>query len=149
MKQTELITGAGGEQGICREPESELFTGPENEDAAWTGAPGRRCHPLLALGLYAERVMTPRGTTATTGLDLMVALRPLTRAQKDEATGEFRPALNDGALTAVYPHVQCEELALPDVPWQFDLEAAATGRRSAPAGHSWRRATNSPALVGG
>ncbi|WP_405826941.1 hypothetical protein [Streptomyces sp. NBC_00838] len=120
---------------------------------AWSYLFGRsRAHPAdLAryLGLYAERVMTPRGTTATTGLELMVALRPPTRAQKDEATGEFRPALNDGALTAVYPHVECEELALPDVPWQVDLGAAATGRRSAPASHFWRRATNSPALVGG
>ncbi|WP_331762210.1 helix-turn-helix domain-containing protein (plasmid) [Streptomyces sp. NBC_01520] len=60
------------------------------------------------LGLYAARVMTPRGTTATTGLDLMVALRPPTRAQKDEATGAFKPAFNDDALTAVYDVVECE-----------------------------------------
>ncbi|MFD6991752.1 hypothetical protein [Streptomyces sp. NPDC059943] len=55
------------------------------------------------LGLYAERVMTPRGTTATTGLELMVALRPPTRAQKDETTGAFERAYNDDALTAVTP----------------------------------------------
>ncbi|MFJ6792092.1 telomere-associated protein Tap [Streptomyces angustmyceticus] len=60
------------------------------------------------LGLYAERVMTPRGTTATTGLELMVALRPPTRAQKDEATGQFKPAFNDDALTARYDVVECE-----------------------------------------
>ncbi|MDX2632553.1 transcriptional regulator, partial [Streptomyces scabiei] len=60
------------------------------------------------LGLYAARVMTPRGSTATTGLELMTALRPPTRAQKDEATGEFKPAFNDDALTARYNVVECE-----------------------------------------
>ncbi|MFJ2774264.1 telomere-associated protein Tap [Streptomyces sp. NPDC087300] len=60
------------------------------------------------LGLYAERVMTPRGSTATTGLELMVALRPPTRAEKDPATGEFKRAFNDDALTARYEVVECE-----------------------------------------
>ncbi|MBK3643704.1 helix-turn-helix transcriptional regulator [Streptomyces sp. MBT33] len=60
------------------------------------------------LGLYAARVITPRGSTATTGLELMTALRPPTRAQKDEATGEFRPAFNDDAITAKYDVVPCE-----------------------------------------
>ncbi|WP_344497367.1 telomere-associated protein Tap [Streptomyces enissocaesilis] len=60
------------------------------------------------LGLYAARVITPRGSTATTGLELMTALRPPTRAQKDEATGEFKPAFNDDAITAKYAVVPCE-----------------------------------------
>ncbi|WP_432154775.1 telomere-associated protein Tap [Streptomyces tricolor] len=60
------------------------------------------------LGTYAERVMTPRGTTAVTGLELMTALRPPTRAQKDEATGEFKQAFNDDALTRLYDVVECE-----------------------------------------
>ncbi|MFH9426582.1 telomere-associated protein Tap [Streptomyces sp. NPDC017529] len=60
------------------------------------------------LGTYAQRVMTPRGTTAVTGLELMVALRPPTRAEKDPATGEFERAFNDDALTAVYDVVDCE-----------------------------------------
>ncbi|MEU7384138.1 MULTISPECIES: telomere-associated protein Tap [unclassified Streptomyces] len=60
------------------------------------------------LGTYAERVMTPRGTTAVTGLELMVALRPPTRAEKDDATGEFKRAFNADALTAVYDVVECE-----------------------------------------
>ncbi|MDI3101843.1 helix-turn-helix transcriptional regulator [Streptomyces sp. AN-3] len=60
------------------------------------------------LGTYADRVMTPRGTTAVTGLELMTALRPPTRAQKDEATGEFRQAFNDDALTRLYDAVECE-----------------------------------------
>ncbi|WP_229883935.1 telomere-associated protein Tap [Streptomyces omiyaensis] len=60
------------------------------------------------LGLYAARVMTPRGSTATTGLELMTALRPPTRAEKDPATGEFKRAFNDDALTQLYPVVECE-----------------------------------------
>ncbi|MBZ3913994.1 telomere-associated protein Tap [Streptomyces acidiscabies] len=60
------------------------------------------------LGTYAQRVMTPRGTTAVTGLELMVALRPPTRAEKDEATGEWKRAFNPDALTAVYDVVECE-----------------------------------------
>ncbi|MFJ2900218.1 telomere-associated protein Tap [Streptomyces sp. NPDC087218] len=60
------------------------------------------------LGTYAERVMTPRGTTAVTGLELMVALHPPTRAEKDPATGEFKRAYNPDALTAMYDMVECE-----------------------------------------
>ncbi len=60
------------------------------------------------LGAYAERVMTPRGTAAVTGLELMTALRPPTRAEKDPATGEFQRAFNADALTAVYDVVECE-----------------------------------------
>ncbi|MFJ4877323.1 telomere-associated protein Tap [Streptomyces sp. NPDC088745] len=60
------------------------------------------------LGLYAARVITPRGSTATTGLELMTALRPPTRAEKDPATGEFKPAFNDDAITAKYDVVPCE-----------------------------------------
>ncbi|MGW1354893.1 telomere-associated protein Tap [Streptomyces sp. NPDC002409] len=60
------------------------------------------------LGLYAARVITPRGTTATTGLELMTALRPPTRAEKDPATGEFKQAFNADAITAKYDVVPCE-----------------------------------------
>ncbi|MBB6438612.1 telomere-associated protein Tap [Streptomyces candidus] len=60
------------------------------------------------LGLYAERVTTPRGSTATTGLELMTALRPPTRAEKNPATGEFERAFNDDALIARYDVVECE-----------------------------------------
>lgn len=60
------------------------------------------------LGAYAERVMTPRGTTAVTGLELMTALRPPTRAERDETTGEWHKAFNADALTQVYDVVPCE-----------------------------------------
>ncbi|WP_328760521.1 telomere-associated protein Tap [Streptomyces sp. NBC_00271] len=60
------------------------------------------------LGTYAQLVTTPRGTASTTGLELMTALRPPTRAEKDEATGTFERAYNADALTAVYDVVECE-----------------------------------------
>jgi transcriptional regulator with XRE-family HTH domain len=60
------------------------------------------------LGLYAARVITPRGSTATTGLELMTALRPPTRAEKNPATSEFERAYNDDAITAKYDVVPCE-----------------------------------------
>ncbi|MFJ3848341.1 telomere-associated protein Tap [Streptomyces albidoflavus] len=60
------------------------------------------------LGLYAARVMTPRGSTATTGLELMTALRPPTRAEKNPTTEEFERAYNKDALTQLYPVVPCE-----------------------------------------
>ncbi|MFA7767845.1 telomere-associated protein Tap [Streptomyces sp. NRRL S-448] len=50
------------------------------------------------LGTYAARVITPRGSTATSGLELMTALRPPTRAVKNETTGEWGSAYNPGSL---------------------------------------------------
>ncbi|MGZ2362277.1 helix-turn-helix domain-containing protein [Streptomyces sp. 372A] len=44
------------------------------------------------LGVYATRVMTPRGSTAVTGLELMTALHPPTYAVRDEETGALRQA---------------------------------------------------------
>jgi transcriptional regulator with XRE-family HTH domain len=44
------------------------------------------------LGVYATRVMTPRGSTAVTGLELMTALHPPTHAVRDEETGALRQA---------------------------------------------------------
>ena len=43
----------------------------------------------------------------------MTALRPPTRAEKNEDTGEFERAFTPDALTAVYEHVECE---VPDEP---------------------------------
>ncbi|WP_331761991.1 telomere-associated protein Tap [Streptomyces anulatus] len=44
------------------------------------------------LGTYAMRVMTPRGSTAVTSLELMTALHPPTHAVRDEETGALRQA---------------------------------------------------------
>ncbi|MET7290263.1 helix-turn-helix domain-containing protein [Streptomyces sp. NPDC005573] len=50
------------------------------------------------LGVYAQRVITPRGSTAVSGLELMTALRPPTRAVQDRATGNWVPGHNPGSL---------------------------------------------------
>ncbi|RZF09659.1 telomere-associated protein Tap [Streptomyces albidoflavus] len=50
------------------------------------------------LGVYAMRVITPRGSTAVSGLELMTALRPPTKAVRDEETGNWVPGHNAGSL---------------------------------------------------
>ncbi|MGW6690344.1 telomere-associated protein Tap, partial [Streptomyces sp. NPDC054961] len=57
--------------------------------------------PELAelLTSYAARVLTPRGSTAVSGLELMTALRPPTRAARDEATHTWVSAPVAGSLT--------------------------------------------------
>ncbi|MFD9353949.1 telomere-associated protein Tap [Streptomyces sp. NPDC060031] len=57
--------------------------------------------PELAelLTSYATRVLTPRGSTAVSGLELMTSLRPPTRAARDETTGAWVSAPVPGSLT--------------------------------------------------
>ena len=50
------------------------------------------------LGVYAQRVITPRGSTAVSGLELMTALRPPTRAVQDPQTGNWVSGYNPGSL---------------------------------------------------
>lgn len=50
------------------------------------------------LGTYASRVMTPRGSTAVTGLELMTALHPATRASEPDADGKRHSEHNPGSL---------------------------------------------------
>ncbi|MGA4846453.1 telomere-associated protein Tap [Streptomyces sp. G5(2025)] len=50
------------------------------------------------LGVYAQRVLTPRGSTAVSGLELMTALRPPTKPERDEETGNWVSAYNPGSL---------------------------------------------------
>ncbi|MGW8604452.1 telomere-associated protein Tap [Streptomyces sp. NPDC055893] len=50
------------------------------------------------LGVYASRVMTPRGSTAVTGLELMTALHPPTRASARDAAGKRHSEHNPGSL---------------------------------------------------
>ncbi|MFD8983792.1 telomere-associated protein Tap [Streptomyces sp. NPDC059564] len=57
--------------------------------------------PELAelLTTYAARVLTPRGSTAVTGLELMTALRPPTRAARNPDTNAWESAPVAGSLT--------------------------------------------------
>ncbi|GAB7036142.1 helix-turn-helix transcriptional regulator [Streptomyces sp. NPDC021749] len=50
------------------------------------------------LGVYAQRVITPRGSTAVSGLELMTALRPPTKPERDTETGNWVSAYNPGSL---------------------------------------------------
>ncbi|WP_236246950.1 helix-turn-helix transcriptional regulator [Streptomyces sp. CC210A] len=50
------------------------------------------------LGVYAQRVITPRGSTAVSGLELMTAMRPPTKPERDEETGNWTSGHNPGSL---------------------------------------------------
>ncbi|MGW0117884.1 telomere-associated protein Tap [Streptomyces sp. NPDC003327] len=50
------------------------------------------------MGVYASRVMTPRGSAAVTGLELMTALHPPTRASRPDADGARHSEHNPGSL---------------------------------------------------
>ncbi|GAA2286616.1 helix-turn-helix transcriptional regulator [Streptomyces atrovirens] len=64
------------------------------------------------LGVYASRVMTPRGSTAVTGLELMTALHPPTRASEPDATGKRHSERNPGSLGK--DPVDCAPCEAPD-----------------------------------
>ncbi|AGP51936.1 telomere-associated protein Tap [Streptomyces rapamycinicus] len=66
------------------------------------------------LGAYAARVMTPRGSTAVTGLELMTALHPPTYAVRDEATGGFRKADDKAPGSLGEDPVACAPCEAPD-----------------------------------
>ncbi|MFE0425400.1 telomere-associated protein Tap [Streptomyces sp. NPDC058953] len=55
-------------------------------------------HLARVLGVYASRVMTPRGSTAVTGLELMTGLHPPTRASEPDADGKRHSEHNPGSL---------------------------------------------------
>ncbi|KES08441.1 transcriptional regulator [Streptomyces toyocaensis] len=69
-------------------------------DARHWGGAGQLPPAELArmLGLYASRVMTPRGSTAVTGLELMTALHPPTRASAPDTDGRRHSEHNPGSL---------------------------------------------------
>ncbi|MEV0695768.1 helix-turn-helix transcriptional regulator [Streptomyces sp. NPDC050388] len=64
------------------------------------------------LGVYASRVMTPRGSTAVTGLELMTALHPPTRASEPDTNGKRHSEHNPGSLGK--DPVDCAPCEAPD-----------------------------------
>ncbi|MGW5565839.1 telomere-associated protein Tap [Streptomyces tendae] len=64
------------------------------------------------LGVYATRVTTPRGSTAVTGLELMTALHPPTRASEPDADGKRHSVRNPGSLGQ--DPVDCAPCEAPD-----------------------------------
>ncbi|MFF3876060.1 telomere-associated protein Tap [Streptomyces sp. NPDC001978] len=78
-------------------------------DQAGQLAPAQLAH---LLGTYASRVMTPRGSTAVTGLELMTALHPPTRASEPDADGKRHSEHNPGSLGK--DPVDCAPCEAPD-----------------------------------
>ncbi|WP_329140414.1 helix-turn-helix domain-containing protein [Streptomyces sp. NBC_01476] len=74
------------------------------------------------LTAYAARVLTPRGSTAVAGLELMSALRPPTRAVRDEAAGTWVSGPVPGSLT------QPVDAAYMEVPDEHPVAAALFSR---------------------
>lgn len=75
------------------------------------------------LGIYAQRVATPRGSTAVSGLELMTALRPPTRPVRDEETGNWVSGHNPGSLGTepmdpAPPEGQIEHPAVHRIGWK-------------------------------
>uniref|UniRef100_UPI002F90F551 telomere-associated protein Tap n=1 Tax=Streptomyces sp. NBC_01562 TaxID=2975879 RepID=UPI002F90F551 len=69
------------------------------DSRAWPGvAEMEPADVARVLGVYAQRVITPRGSTAVSGLELMTALRPPTRPVRDEETGNWVSGPNPGSL---------------------------------------------------
>ncbi|EGX54571.1 putative telomere-associated protein, partial [Streptomyces zinciresistens K42] len=83
-------------------------------DTRHWGTAGQLAPAELArlLGVYASRVMTPRGSTAVTGLELMTALHPATRASEPDATGKRHSEHNPGSLGK--DPVDCAPCEAPD-----------------------------------
>ncbi|MGW2210753.1 telomere-associated protein Tap [Streptomyces sp. NPDC001781] len=69
------------------------------DERSWPGVREMESADIArVLGVYAQRVITPRGSTAVSGLELMTALRPPTRPERDEETGNWISGHNPGSL---------------------------------------------------
>ncbi|MFF9795355.1 telomere-associated protein Tap [Streptomyces bacillaris] len=60
------------------------------------------------LGTYADRVITPTGSTAVCGQEVMTALRPPTRAERSPTGAGWVSAHNDNALSHPLEPAPCE-----------------------------------------
>ncbi|TKS96339.1 telomere-associated protein Tap [Streptomyces lasalocidi] len=69
------------------------------DERSWPGvAEMEPADVARVLGVYAQRVITPRGSTAVSGLELMTALRPPTKPERDPQTGNWISGHNPGSL---------------------------------------------------
>ncbi|MGO4459356.1 DUF927 domain-containing protein [Streptomyces sp. M-16] len=94
--------------------------GALGKESGWS-LPQDMAAPEIArtLGTYAQRVIAPRGTMATSGLELMLQLRPATRPVRvettDEETGEVTETYVsgpvEGSLTQPRQPAPCEARA--------------------------------------
>ncbi|MFJ3963201.1 telomere-associated protein Tap [Streptomyces sp. NPDC090036] len=86
------------------------------------------------LGTFAARVITPRGSAATSGLELMTALRPPTRAVKNETTGAWETAYNPGSLGT-----EPMDPAPPEAPAEHPVAQGWTGGFLDEEAYQWVR----------
>ena len=78
------------------------------DSRSWADAGERPAAEVArVLGTYAQRVLTPRGSTAVCGLELMTALRPPTRAVRG-ADGGWVSGPVPGSLTGPVDPAPCE-----------------------------------------
>ncbi|MFI8770390.1 telomere-associated protein Tap [Streptomyces sp. NPDC053792] len=69
------------------------------DERSWPGVSDMEPADIArVLGAYAQRVITPRGSTAVSGLELMTALRPPTKPERDAETGNWVSSYNPGSL---------------------------------------------------
>ncbi|WP_332010799.1 telomere-associated protein Tap [Streptomyces uncialis] len=88
------------------------------------------------LGVYATRVTTPRGSTAVSGLELMTALRPPTKAVQDPETGNWVSGHNAGSL-GTEPMDPAQPEATPEHP--VVVESGWTGGFLNEEAYQWVR----------
>ncbi|WP_405940594.1 telomere-associated protein Tap [Streptomyces sp. NBC_00207] len=102
---------------------------------SWPGVAGMEpAEVARVLGTYAARVITPRGSTATSGLELMTALRPPTRALKNETTGAWESAYNPGSLGT-----EPMDPAPPEAPQEHPVAQGWTGGFLDEEAYQWVR----------
>ncbi|MFE7778525.1 telomere-associated protein Tap [Streptomyces sp. NPDC057445] len=102
---------------------------------AWGGAGDLPPAELArTLGVYATRVLTPRGSTAVSGLELMTAMRPPTRAVKDDSTGEWVQGHNPGSLGT-----EPTDPAPPEAPVEHPVAQGWTGGFLDEEAYQWVR----------
>ncbi|WP_405827235.1 telomere-associated protein Tap [Streptomyces sp. NBC_00105] len=102
---------------------------------SWPGVAGMEPADIArVLGTYAARVITPRGSTAVSGLELMTALRPPTRAVKNETTGEWESAYNPGSLGT-----EPMDPAPPEAPAEHPVAQGWTGGVLDEEAYQWVR----------
>ncbi|MEU4684925.1 telomere-associated protein Tap [Streptomyces xinghaiensis] len=102
---------------------------------SWPGAEDLPA-PRLAqvLGDYAARVLTPRGSCAVNGLELMTALRPPTRPVREEGGDRWVPGPVPGSLTAAV------DPAPPEAPGEHPVAAGRpAGQELDEEAHDWIR----------
>ncbi|MGW1272057.1 telomere-associated protein Tap [Streptomyces sp. NPDC002491] len=102
---------------------------------AWPGVEGMEPADLArVLGAYATRVITPRGSTAVSGLELMTAVRPPTRAVRDTDTGGWVSGHNPGSLGA-----DPVDPAPPEAPAEHPVAQGWTGGFLDEEAYQWVR----------